>query len=89
MKGLYFKCNFYREGCNKIINYLEYFSHLNNCKYNNNIYECQVEKYKKSKKIFEKCLFKGNIRIIFLRINFFIHKINIINIIMKNINLNR
>ena len=32
LNDLYFKCSFYREGCNKIINYSEYFSHLNNCK---------------------------------------------------------
>ena len=62
LNSLFFKCNFNKKGCNKIINYSEYFNHLNNCEYNNNIYECQVEKYNKSKKLFEKCFFKGNIK---------------------------
>ena len=58
---LEFKCLFYKEGCNKVINYLEYFNHIHTCKYNNNlIYECKIDKYNYLKKEFEKCNYKGN-----------------------------
>ena len=58
---LEFKCLFYKEGCNKVINYLEYFNHIHTCKYNNNlIYECKIDKYNYLNKEFEKCNNKGN-----------------------------
>jgi len=57
---LEFKCLFYKEGCTKIVNYLEYFNHIKICKYNNLLYKCQIDKYSYSKKEFEKCNFIGN-----------------------------
>ena len=57
---LEFKCVFYKEGCNEVINYLEYFNHIYSCKYNNLIYECKIEKYNYLKKEFEECNYKGN-----------------------------
>ena len=52
---------YFKEGCNKVINYLEYFNHIPTCKYNHNlIYECKIDKYNYLKKEFEKCNFKGN-----------------------------
>ena len=65
LHNLLFKCNFYKEGCTKIISYSEYLNHLNKCEYNNNSYECQVEKYNYIKKNFEKCHYKGSINLIF------------------------
>ena len=57
---LEFKCLFYKEGCNEVVKYLEYFSHIYSCKYNNLIYECKIDKYNYLKKEFEKCNYKGN-----------------------------
>ena len=60
---LLFKCTFYKEGCKEIINYSDYFNHINNCKFKTNIlYECQIKKYNYANKTFDKCLFKGNIK---------------------------
>ena len=56
-----FKCLFYNEGCTKIINYLEYYNHINECKYNNLLYKCKIDKYNFSNKEFEKCNYNGNI----------------------------
>ena len=58
---LEFKCLFFKEGCTKIINYLEYFVHINKCKYNNLIYKCQINKYNYSNKEFQECNYEGNI----------------------------
>ena len=56
-----FKCLFFKEGCTKVVNYLEYFNHIHTCKYNNNLlYECKVDKYNYIKKEFEKCSYIGN-----------------------------
>ena len=55
-----FKCLFYKEGCTKVVNYLEYFNHIHTCKYNNLLYKCQIDKYNYLKKEFEKCNYKGN-----------------------------
>ena len=57
-----FKCIFHKEGCPKIINYLDYFNHINECKYSNILYKCQVEKYNYLNKEFEKCNYIGNIK---------------------------
>ena len=57
---LKFKCVFYKEGCNKVVNYLEYFNHIYSCKFKNLIYECKIEKYNYLKKEFEECNYKGN-----------------------------
>jgi hypothetical protein len=35
LSKLLFKCVFSKEGCNKIINYLSYFKHINECKFKN------------------------------------------------------
>ena len=57
-----FKCLFYKEGCDKIINYIEYFNHISKCTYKKNRYECKVEKYNFKIKIFEKCNYRGDIQ---------------------------
>ena len=36
---LYFKCLFFKEGCAKIVNYLDYFNHIHTCEFNNILYE--------------------------------------------------
>ena len=57
---LSFHCMFKNEGCNEILSYSEYLNHINNCKYNDNKYECQIGKYNYENKEFEKCSFIGN-----------------------------
>ena len=53
LNKLSFKCIFKTEGCNNIISYSEYFNHINNCKYNNKKYECQIKIYNYKNKKFE------------------------------------
>ena len=60
LHNLDFKCFFYNQGCTKIVNYLDYFKHINECEYKNLLYKCQVEKYNFYKKEFEKCNYIGN-----------------------------
>jgi len=55
-----FRCLFFKEGCAKIVNYLDYFNHIHTCKFNNILYECQIDKYNYLKKEFEKCNYIGN-----------------------------
>ena len=55
-----FKCPFAIYGCKDIINYKNYFSHINECKFKKIFYECQVEKYNYVDKQFYRCYFKGN-----------------------------
>ena len=43
-----------------ILSYSEYLNHINNCKYNNNRYICNVRKYNYDKKQFEECHYTGN-----------------------------
>ena len=62
LNKLYFKCIYFKEGCNEVVNYGEYFDHINNCKYQDLTYECRVEKYNYLEKRFEKCNFQGNIK---------------------------
>ena len=57
---LSFNCMHKNEGCDKILSYSEYLNHINNCKYNNSKYECQIRKYNYKNKEFEKCGFIGN-----------------------------
>ena len=59
LNKLSFRCMFHKEGCNKILKYSEYINHINECKYNKLIYECQIEKLNNSEKIFTECKFKG------------------------------
>ena len=59
LNQLTFKCVYKNEGCNKILKYSEYINHINQCNYNNILYECQVEKLNNSNKKFEKCKYKG------------------------------
>ena len=59
LNKLLFECMFKSEGCNEIISYLDYLNHINNCKYNNIKYECQIKKYNYKNKYFEKCGFIG------------------------------
>ena len=40
-----FNCAFKNKGCDCIISYPEYLNHINNCKYNDSTYECNVMKY--------------------------------------------
>ena len=62
LKKLVFKCIYSKEGCTKILNYTEYFNHINECEYKNIIYECKVEKFNFTKKNFVKCSYQGNIK---------------------------
>ena len=57
---LEFKCLFFKEGCTKVVNYLEYSNHILGCKYNNLLYNCQIDTYNYLNKEFEKCNYKGN-----------------------------
>ena len=57
---LSFYCKFKNEGCDKILSYSEYLTHINECKYNNNKYECQISKYNYENIEFEKCGYIGN-----------------------------
>ena len=50
LKNLSFKCLFNNEGCNDILPYSDYLSHVNNCEYNNIKYECHIMKYNYNKK---------------------------------------
>ena len=59
LNQLSFKCVYKNEGCNKILKYSEYINHINQCNYNNILYQCQVEKLNNSNKKFEKCKYKG------------------------------
>lgn len=62
-KALYklnFKCFFEKDGCKKIINYLDYFNHVKNCIYRNYLYECHASKYNLVNLNYEKCHFIGN-----------------------------
>ena len=58
--NLSFNCLFKNEGCNYIISYVRYFKHINNCKYNNMKYECQIKKYNYKNKKFEICGYLAN-----------------------------
>ena len=69
LNNLYFYCLFKKEGCHKILSYNEYINHINNCKYNNCKYECQVKKYNYKNKEFEKCGYLGNAKEIKLHFN--------------------
>ena len=64
LNELLFKCIYFKEGCNKILNYLEYFKHINECKYKNSdiIYICLVEKYNYLNKNFETCNYTGKLK---------------------------
>ena len=55
-----FKCNYFKKGCKKVLNYYNYFKHINECKYKNTQYECHVDKYNFLDKQFEKCLYTAN-----------------------------
>jgi hypothetical protein len=59
LNRLYFKCIFREEGCQRILNYSEYFKHVNKCEYRIKIYECQIEKYNYLNRSFEKCGYVG------------------------------
>ena len=60
LNNLCFKCAFQKEGCDYLISYSEYLNHINNCKYNNSAYECNIMKYNSNYKDFEKCGYQGN-----------------------------
>jgi hypothetical protein len=59
-----FKCKYNSDGCKTILNYYQYFKHINECKFKNKNfqYECQIEKYNYKFKKFEKCLFCSKIQ---------------------------
>ena len=50
---------FKKEGCKKIINYLDYFNHIYKCEYRTILYECHADKYNYVNKNYEKCGFVG------------------------------
>ena len=54
-----FNCLFNNEGCNDIISYSDYLYHINNCKYNNIKYGCNIKKYDYHLKEFKNCGFRG------------------------------
>ena len=58
-----FTCKYNIYGCKTILNYYQYFNHINDCKYKSRgaQYECQVEKYNYTNKNFEKCRFCSKI----------------------------
>ena len=55
LNNISLKCMFKNEGCNNIMPYTEYLNHINNCKYNNIKYECNIMKYNSKNKEFKKC----------------------------------
>ena len=59
LNKLTFKCEFQKEGCDNIIPYSEYLNHINNCKYNDSIFICNIKKYNYNYKDFEKCGYIG------------------------------
>ena len=62
LNKLFLRCIYLKDGCHKIINYLDYFKHINECEFkkNNIKYECLVEKYNFSNKSFDYCRYIGN-----------------------------
>ena len=60
LNKLKFQCEFKNNGCKYILSYSEYLNHINNCKYNNMRYICNIKKYNYDKKQFEGCYFTGN-----------------------------
>ena len=64
LNKIQFKCLFEKEGCKQIMNYSEYLHHIKECKFENIVYECQIEKFSYSNKNFVKCNFKGNNHVI-------------------------
>ena len=58
LNNLYFKCFYQKEGCGKIMKYLDYLNHINNCEFTK--YICKVDKFNYFNKNFEKCNFMGN-----------------------------
>ena len=60
LNNLSFKCQFKNEGCDEILFYSDYLDHINNCKYNNIKYECNVKKYDNTSKEFKECGYLGN-----------------------------
>ena len=87
-----FKCKYNNYGCKTILNYYQYFKHINECnyKFKNLQYECQVEKYNYKNKIFEKCLFCSKIENVenhFKICAFFVYKCLFCNKNILSINL--
>ena len=61
LNKLLFRCQYFKEGCQKVINYSEYFNHINECEFkkDNTLYECLVNKYNYTNKTFEPCHYIG------------------------------
>ena len=59
---IFYKFILYKTGCKNIINYLKYFQCVNESEFQNNLYECQIEKYNAKNKNFENCCFTGSIK---------------------------
>ena len=53
------KCPFVNNGCKEIIFYSDFNNHAKNCKYNDSLYECKVDKYFKNNMEFKKCCYKA------------------------------
>ena len=62
LQKLKFKCIYAEEVCPKILDYSIYFKHIDKCGFRNLLYECQIEKYFYSEKIYKKCKYIGTIK---------------------------
>ena len=62
LNSLSFKCIYSKEGCNKILNYLEYFNHIEKCEHKKIIYECQNYKFNFLLKSFHICQYRGTLQ---------------------------
>ena len=99
LNELLFRCKYWKEGCDKIINYFEYFKHINECKYGNSdiLYTCIVEKYNYVNKNFEPCNYIGKLKEVeehFKKCAFFQYKClfckeNIISLNFKEHSINK
>ena len=59
---LKFECIYSEDGCQDILDYSMYLSHIENCGFREILYECQIEKYSESELKFEKCGYVGSIK---------------------------
>ena len=88
LNNLYFKCFYQKEGCDKILKYIDYLNHINECYFTK--YICKVDKFNYLKKDFEKCNFIGNNEEIeghFKLCEFYSYKCKFCNENIFNINL--
>ena len=58
LNKLSFNCCYKNEGCEAILSYSEYLTHIKICAFHDNIFECQIKNYNYERKEFEKCNYK-------------------------------